>query len=172
MASTATTAPLLAMLHDIFIRSVSKLADQMLQEYIDQNCVGCKNDAVRLKNPLAHDICIMMSWSDQVINFLPDILKKLKVKTIMPTFTMTFNRIRPKFNTREMKDVPIPFNLNTFLYTYLEDMRNDVSIQKSIAQSIYGVYRSHRAENIVEFGKRYETIIKAKQTNVIPITIE
>lgn len=151
--------PLLVMLRDIFFRSVSALAEQKLQEYIEKHCCGCSNRRIRLKkDPTTHNICIMMTWDAQVIIFLPDILKKFTVKMVRPTFTKTFNRIRPKFADNEMKDVPMPFNLDSFIYTSLEELHTNVAYQTSIAQAVYSQFCANKAdkmEKIDVFGKRY-----------------
>ena len=151
---------LMNILRDIFVRSVSTLAEQKLQVYIEKNCIGCRYKTPPSKQPRDHNICIMMSWSEQVISFLPVILKELTVEEIETEYKKMFNRMRPTWTMHRVRKVPMPFYIRTFLYIYLEEMCTTVELQTSIAQAIYGEFRSGTSANIDEFGKQYIAAIK------------
>ena len=140
---------------DLFIRSVSKLAERKLQKYIEENCDGCFDRTWQKTQVRLHNICIMMSWADQLIVFLPDVLKKLTMVEVTSAFETTYYRIRPEFSTKEMKDVPMPFNVTTFLCIYMDEMCSDLIFQTSIAQAIYSQFVTFKTENVEQFGNRY-----------------
>ena len=149
------------MIHDIYIRSVSRLAAELLQKCIRSNCYGCRTHMLAVESLNGHDVCMDMLWSEQVIKFLPDILRQLTVEDIIPIFRTMYNRIGPKWTAKETKDIPNPFYVDVYICVLLNEMHEDSDRETSIAQAIYGVYKKkvNYMENIHDFGKRYKSII-------------
>ena len=150
-------------LRDIYIRAIAKLTDKMLMEFIAKNCQGCCEQR-RLQQFITstkHDLCTMMSWENQVVVFLPNILSNLTLDEVVSAYITMYHRLQPYHSPKQLKDVPDPFNLKTYIYITLKEMHTNLIFQTSIAQAVYGgCHRSHRLLNIEEFGIQYRNAVQ------------
>lgn len=169
--------PVIYILRDVFVRSVTKLVEQLLQEHIEKNCRGCLSivhgygsTTLVLKRTHngshispAHDLCSAMPWGTRVIKFLPHIIRQLTIKDIQPVFRMVYYRIQPQFSTDTLPILSQHFIVDTLLYIYLDEMHCNIELETGIAQALYSMYRRGSDCDVVTFGKKYREVVSKMQ---------
>ena len=158
---------LVRILRGIFVRCITQLTDRKLREYIEQHCFGCREPECAM-NQMAHDICMMMSWEDQLIEFLPDILKEITASEISDAVLTAFENYRDKAALKKML-LDDFFCVTTFLHICKSDMCTDLRWQTYIARIIYKKKQSE-INQIRQFGKLYYTaVITARKARLATI---
>lgn len=146
-------SPLLNILRDIYVRSVVPLAYRKLRKHIEKICFGCREPECAM-NQMAHDICMMMEWDDQLIVYLPDILEEITTKEIGKVVVKELRNYQPKDLLKEML-VSNSFCVATFLYICEIDMRTDMRFQTHIAQTIFKQFGCTDEKQNLAFERRY-----------------
>ena len=160
---------LLHILRDIYIRCVSNIANQKYREYLDKYCFGCREPECA-SNQMAHDICVMMDWDDQLITYLPDILKDITPTEISEAILTAFNQYQRKDSLLTMLRNNT-FCVSTFLFICQTDMLTDLRWQTRIAQTIFKKFEQSDDE-VQQFGKRYYTAAVAARNTTARILLD
>ena len=147
-------AKLLSILRDIYIRSLLPIVNKKLHEYNEKYCLGCREPEIAM-NQQAHNICMTMSWEDQLFDILPGILKEIKTSEISASLLNEFENYQTKDSLYEMLTCD-RFCLTTFFYICEKDMHTDMLWQTRIAEAVY----KHGATDslptqVRQFGKQY-----------------
>ena len=150
---------LLDILRDIFFRSMSSVALSKIVMYIEKNCQGCREPGDYYGKQY-HNICELMSWESQVIEFLPGILKEITPSEISEAMRTTYKYDKRKETLKKMLlSKRGLFSLRTFLYICFKDMCRDEHLQTRIAQDVYASFDAPDADDIQLFGKQYQEAI-------------
>ena len=154
---------LLDILRDIYVHSVATHSANMLQEYIDKNCMGCVDS---VQNQMGHDLCVMMSLNEQLSSFLPDILKKIKPTDINEAIRLSVKNDERKETLRMMLRAKDNFHMSTFLYICFKDMCADLTFQTRIASAVFAIRvlpYIPPVDVIQKFEKEYQKAIKKRK---------
>ena len=83
------SAAMYSALRSVFVRACGDLAHKKLKLLIPERCDACI-DPERGYNQMGHDICIMMTFAQQIQLFLPEVSR----------MNLTGNRLLFRFSTR------------------------------------------------------------------------
>ena len=152
---------LVEILRDMYVRTFGEIANRKLQEYIGENCIGCREPG-KMRGKHHHNICELMSWDDQVIDFLPDILEKITPGEISKEIRTTYKYEKRRESLKNMLlRKHQQFSLRTFLYICYKDMKTDVLFQTRIARDVYTAFFA-TDKSIRNFEENYQKAITPK----------
>lgn len=130
---------LLTLLRELYINGIASLAERKLQNYIETHCLACVTPDCGL-NQAGHDLCMMMSWDEQIRSFLPKILKRLTAQEINNAIRLHYKKDDGLRETLQiLLEVRRSFSLRTFLYICSKDMCTDVEFQTRIALAVFKI---------------------------------